>query len=121
MSERSRGTFVTGAAAVAAAALFSAPAAADPPAAEPEAAPKAPPAAAAAAKNAPSARPKGKEPEPELPEPELRFRLIAPSAQGSWTFRLDNEGTRWLRVPADVRLVRLEIESSDTLAKTRAK
>jgi hypothetical protein len=116
MSERSRGTFIAGIATV----LFSAPAAAaDPPAAEP-AAPAAPP-SAAPARPAPAARPKGKEPEPELPEPELRFRLIAPSAQGPWTFRLDNEGSRWLRVPADIRLVRLEVESGDTLSKKAAK
>jgi hypothetical protein len=112
MSERSRGTFVAG---ITAAALFAAPAAA-----EPAAAPKPAP-AAEPAKPAPAARPRGKEPEPELPEPELRFRLIAPSAQGSWTLRLDNEGSRWLRVPADIRLLRLEVESGDTLSKKRGK
>jgi hypothetical protein len=35
--------------------------------------------------------------------------------------RIENEGTRWVRVPADVRLLRLTIESGDTMSKKRDK
>jgi hypothetical protein len=47
----------------------------------------------------------------------VRLRIIAPSAQGPWTLRLENEGAHPARVPADVRLLRLSVESGDTLAK----
>jgi hypothetical protein len=47
----------------------------------------------------------------------MRFRIVAPSAQGAWTMHLENEGARWLRVPADVRLIHLTLESGDTMAK----
>jgi hypothetical protein len=52
-----------------------------------------------------------------LPEPELRVRVIAPSAEGPWTMRLENEGMRWLRVPADIRLLHLTVEDGDTMSK----
>src|SRR4029079_11472587 len=42
-----------------------------------------------------------------------RLWIMAPSAQGNWMFRLDNEGERPLRIPADVRLLRFEIELHD--------
>ncbi|KYF62039.1 hypothetical protein BE11_34975, partial [Sorangium cellulosum] len=44
--------------------------------------------------------------------------LIAPSPQGPWTLRIDNQGERPMRIPADVRLLRLEI---DTLNKRTKK
>ncbi len=69
-------------------------------------------AASAHADKAPKAPP----PEP-LPDPELHVRVVAPSAQGPWTLHLENEGTHWLRVPADVRLLHLSIESGDTMAR----
>ncbi|MFT3766150.1 MAG: hypothetical protein QM820_11645 [Minicystis sp.] len=122
-------------------ALFAASAAAQPaPAAPPDPAPAAPvkqPALRAhaappgappppAAPPAPAPRPSAKKapakpPEPELPDPEVRFRIIAPSAQGLWTMRLENEGTRWVRVPADARLIRFTIEPGDTLSKKAGK
>jgi hypothetical protein len=68
-----------------------------------------------------AARP-GKKSAPEaLPEPALRLRVVAPSAKGLWTLHLENEGDRWLRVPADLRLLRLSVESGDTMAKRPAK
>jgi hypothetical protein len=60
-------------------------------------------------------------PEPELPDPEVRVRIIAPSAQGMWTMRLENEGSQWVRVPADVRLLRLTVEAGDTLDRKAKK
>jgi hypothetical protein len=91
---------------VAATVLFAASAHADPAAP----APRAP--AARAAKPAPAEPP---------PDPELRVRVVAPSAHGPWTLHLENDGSRWLRVPADLRLLHLSIESSDTTAKRPAK
>jgi len=57
-------------------------------------------------------------PEPELPKPELRVRVVAPAAEGVWALRIDNAGERTLRVPADIRLLRLEIEPSGDRKKT---
>ncbi len=59
--------------------------------------------------------------ETSLPAPELRVRVVAPSAHGPWTLHLENEGDRWLRVPADLRLLHLSIESSDTTSRRPAK
>ncbi|WP_438019072.1 hypothetical protein WMF18_08400 [Sorangium sp. So ce315] len=82
------------------------------------------PAGAGVAAAAPSA-PKGKAgakkkaPEPPpLPPAPARVWLIAPTPQGPWTLRIDNEGERPMRIPADVRLLRLEI---DTLNKRTKK
>jgi hypothetical protein len=70
----------------------------------------------------PAAAHPGKKPAAEpLPEPALRLRVIAPSAKGPWTLHLENEGDRFLRVPADLRLLRLSVESGDTMAKRPAK
>lgn len=73
---------------------------------------------AAAERKAPPAK---KPAEPELPQPEVRARVIAPSAQGRWTFRIENEGTAPVRVPADVRLLRITVESGDTMSKKARK
>ncbi len=62
-----------------------------------------------------------KEAHPRLPEPALRVRVVAPSAKGMWTLHLENEGDRWLRVPADLRLLRFAIESGDTTSRRSAK
>lgn len=75
-----------------------------------------PPPAAVPAKPAPAA-PRGepakaKAPAPEpLPAPEARLWVVAPSPTGPWAFRIDNEGSRPLRIPADVRLLRFEIDT----------
>ncbi|WP_437511890.1 hypothetical protein [Sorangium sp. So ce1099] len=55
---------------------------------------------------------------PPLPPAPARVWLIAPSPQGPWTLRIDNAGDRPMRIPADVRLLRLEI---DTLNKRTKK
>jgi hypothetical protein len=116
-------------AAFAAAALAAGAALADPPAAPAPAAPAAappapaaPPAAAPKPAAAPAKKGNAKAPPPEpLPDPDLHVRVVAPSAQGRWTLHIENEGTRWLRVPADVRLLHFTIESGDTLAKKQEK
>ncbi|XYI00607.1 hypothetical protein ACMHYB_12950 [Sorangium sp. So ce1128] len=55
---------------------------------------------------------------PPLPPAPARVWLIAPSPHGPWTLRIDNAGERPMRIPADVRLLRLEI---DTLNKRTKK
>ncbi|MDC0683325.1 hypothetical protein [Sorangium atrum] len=83
-----------------------------PPAASKVAAPK-------ASVGAPKTSAKKKAPEaPPLPPAPARLWLIAPSPHGPWTLRIDNEGERPMRVPADVRLLRLEV---DTLNKRTKK
>ncbi|WP_437601628.1 hypothetical protein [Sorangium sp. So ce590] len=68
---------------------------------------------------APRAGAKKKAPEPPpLPPAPARVWLIAPSPRGPWTLRLDNDGERPMRIPADVRLLRFEI---DTLNKRTKK
>jgi len=58
-----------------------------------------------------AAKPAKKAPAPPpLPPAPARLRIIAPTMTGPWTMRIDNEGTVPLRVPADVRLLRLEVE-----------
>lgn len=46
-----------------------------------------------------------------LPEPPVRMRVIAPSAQGPWMLRIDNESDTKVRIPADVRLLTLEVRT----------
>ncbi|MGK3965593.1 hypothetical protein WMF38_15635 [Sorangium sp. So ce118] len=76
------------------------------------------PGASAAAPKA-SAKNKKKPPAPPpLPPAPARVWLIAPSPHGPWTLRIDNAGERPMRIPADVRLLRLEI---DTLNKRTKK
>ncbi|WP_437652169.1 hypothetical protein [Sorangium sp. So ce1182] len=68
---------------------------------------------------APKAGAKKKPPAPPpLPPAPARVWLIAPSPHGPWTLRIDNAGERPMRIPADVRLLRLEI---DTLNKRTKK
>jgi len=50
---------------------------------------------------------------PPLPPASARLWLIAPTAQGPWTMRLENEGSVALRVAADSRLLRFEVQTSD--------
>ncbi len=53
---------------------------------------------------------------PKLPEPPpppdtpARLWLVAPGPREPWTMRIDNEGARAIRIPADVRLLSFEIE-----------
>jgi hypothetical protein len=79
---------------------------------EPTAALAEPPAVASAAA-APT--PTGKAlPAPALPEPMVRLWIIAPSPDGPWALRLDNEGPAPVRIPADIRLLRFEVDSGET-------
>ncbi|MGK3996004.1 hypothetical protein [Sorangium sp. So ce1024] len=84
------------------------------------ASPKAGAGVAAAAPSVPRAKTDAKKaPEPPpLPPAPARVWLIAPTPQGPWTLRIDNEGERPMRIPADIRLLRLEI---DTLNKRTKK
>jgi hypothetical protein len=52
--------------------------------------------------------------EPELPSLETRMWLIAPTPTGAWTLRVDNEGTRPIRIPADIRLLHFEVDPTTT-------
>src|SRR5262249_53953949 len=63
--------------------------------------------------------PEAKPPKPgeALPEPEIRLWMIAPSIHGPWALRIDNEGSRWLRVPADLRPLQFTIEPGDTVKR----
>jgi len=57
---------------------------------------------------------KEKAPEPPpLPPAEARLRVIVPQTSGAWIMRIDNEGNVPLRIPADVRLLKLEIEPEE--------
>jgi hypothetical protein len=58
-----------------------------------------------------------KESPPPLPEAQARLWVIAPETNGPWILRIDNEGTVGLRIPADVRLLRLEVETGEPKAK----
>jgi hypothetical protein len=69
--------------------------------------PAAPPSAAAAS----GKQAKAPDPSP-LPPPEVRFWMAAPSPTGLWSFRIDNEGSKAVRIPADIRLLRFEIEAA---------
>lgn len=51
---------------------------------------------------------------PPLPAASARLWVIAPTAVGPWTMRIENEGTIALRVPADGRLLRLEVQTDET-------
>jgi hypothetical protein len=91
--------------------------AADPPTPAPTeaTAPATPIAAVSKAAAAPAKGEKAPPAEP-LPEPAVRLWVVAPSAHGPWTVRLDNEDAKPIRVPADVRLLRFEIEPEPFLA-----
>ena len=47
-----------------------------------------------------------------LPDPAVRVWMVATGPQGPWTLRIDNEGDKPLRIPADVRLLRFEIDGA---------
>jgi hypothetical protein len=73
-------------------------------------------AATAAAPSASAPKPAGKARESLLPPPPARLWIIAPSVVTPWTLRIDNEGDKPLRIPADVRLLRFEIENVEVLS-----
>lgn len=50
---------------------------------------------------------------PPLPPASARLWLIAPTALGPWTLRVENEGSIALRIPADGRLLRLEVQTDE--------
>ena len=50
---------------------------------------------------------------PALPPAAARLWIVAPAAEGTWTFRIDNEGEKPIRIPADVRLLRFEVETTE--------
>ena len=84
----------------------------DPPKPPPVVAPVVAPVKAAPGKGA---APKPPEAEP-LPDPAVRVWMVAAATQGPWTFRVDNEGDKPLRIPADVRLLRFEIDPEPYVA-----
>ncbi len=49
-------------------------------------------------------------PPPPPPDVAARLWLIAPGPKEAWTLRIDNEGAKAIRVPADVRLLSFEVE-----------
>ena len=75
---------------------------------KPQAAPAAPTAGAASPGKAPK-KGKPKEVVPELPAAPATLHVGAPSPQGEWQLRIDNEGAEPLRIPADPRLLRFEL------------
>jgi hypothetical protein len=103
---RPHGASLTG---VLLAALIPAVALADPPPAD---APQpSAPSTAAGPKGGPG---KAKAPEPDAPPAaEVRLWVVAPTPSGPWAFRIDNEGPRPIRIPADVRLLRFELDNGD--------
>lgn len=66
------------------------------------------------------AQPKAPPPAPLEPVP-ARLWIVAPAANGSWTFRLDNEGSLPIRIPADVRWLEFELERADPKNPKRKK
>jgi len=51
------------------------------------------------------------------PDAQARLWLIAPTTKGPWIMRIDNEGSVGLRIPADVRLLQIEITSENPKVK----
>ncbi|WP_437816945.1 hypothetical protein [Sorangium sp. So ce1078] len=86
------------------------------PAGSPKAGVAAPPGGTRAAAPRAGAKKKASEP-PPLPPAPARVWLIAPSPRGPWTLRIDNEGERPMRIPADVRLLRFEIDTPSKRTK----
>jgi hypothetical protein len=76
-----------------------------------------PPVKAAGAKAA-APKPLDVTPATPLPDPAVRVWMVASAPQGPWTLRVDNEGDRPLRIPADVRLLRFEIDGEPYVAPT---
>lgn len=50
---------------------------------------------------------------PSPPPAPVRVWLVTPTANGPWTLRIDNTGDHTVRIPADVRLLRLTLSSSN--------
>ena len=50
---------------------------------------------------------------PPLPPASARLWLIAPTALGPWTLRIENEGSIAVRIPADGRLLRMEVQANE--------
>lgn len=50
---------------------------------------------------------------PPLPPASARLWLIAPTALGPWTMRIENESAVAVRIPADGRLLRLEVQTEE--------
>lgn len=75
----------------------------------------APAAPATPAWKAPSSRLPKLPPPPPPPDTPARLWIIAPGPREPWTLRIDNEGDKAIRIPADVRLLAFEIDvpSSD--------
>jgi hypothetical protein len=135
MSPMPRGSSLAALAALLAPLLVHATAAADPPRPPPPKPPPAPPASKphAGPKHAApkDAAPKHAAPrhahnrkadkEPGLPEPAVHLRILARSAEGLWTMRIENDGPSPVRVPADARLLELSVEDGNTFAKRRAR
>jgi hypothetical protein len=48
-----------------------------------------------------------------LPAPRVRLWLGAPSPDGLWTMRIDNDDARPARVPADIRTLHIEVDETD--------
>jgi hypothetical protein len=69
--------------------------------------------ALAQAKPAKPAKEKPEEP-PPLPPVQARLWLIAPTLNGPWILRVQNEGSVAVRIPADVRLLRLEVQTDES-------
>jgi hypothetical protein len=55
-----------------------------------------------------------------LPPPPVRMRIIAPSAQGPWLLRIDNESDAKVRIPADVRLLTFQVRAPSTRSGRRS-
>jgi hypothetical protein len=92
-----------------------------PPEAPIAAPPPAVPATTAAPPNVPTRRAPAMTAATEpLPDPAVRMWMVATTPQGPWTMRLDNEGDRPVRIPADVRLLRFEIEPEPYIAPSEA-
>ena len=97
----------------------------DPPKSPPVEAPAAPSPPVVVAAPVKAAPPKITAPKPAAPPeaeplslPAVRAWMVATAPQGPWTFRLDNESDKPLRIPADVRLLRFEIESEPYVMPT---
>ncbi|WP_437736015.1 hypothetical protein [Sorangium sp. So ce1335] len=87
------------------------------PADRPKAGAASTPGSAGVAAKKPSAPRAGAKKAPEPPPAPARVWLIAPTPLGPWTLRIDNEGERPMRIPADVRLLRLEIDTPNKRTK----
>jgi hypothetical protein len=56
----------------------------------------------------------------KLPPPPVTFRIIAPSAQGPWLLRIDNESSEPMRIAADIRLLTFEVRAPSKRSPRRS-